>query len=102
MKKKRKAITLDQVLKKDLKDSQFRKYYEEESRKLELGFKISSLRLRLKLSQREFAKRIGTSQATVARLESGDYIGFSLRTLEKIAWATGAELKIDFKVKKAA
>lgn len=99
---KRKLLTFDEVLKEDLKDPQFRKYYEIEGKKLKLGFKIHKLRNRLHLSQRDFAKKIHTSQATVARLESGDYLGFSLKTLEKIAWGTGAELEIDFRFRQAS
>lgn len=39
---------------------------------------------------------MGTSQQAVSRLESGEYKGFSLKTLEKLAEATGTRLKIEF------
>jgi transcriptional regulator with XRE-family HTH domain len=38
---------------------------------------------------------MGTSQQAVARLESGEYEGFTLKTLEKVAEALGADLVID-------
>ena len=99
---KAKPITLHQVLDRKLRDPEFRKHYEEEGRKLDLGLKITKLRKHLGMSQAMLAKKMRTSQATVARLESGDYIGFSLKTLQKIAWATKADLQIDFRLKKAA
>ena len=94
--KKRKLLTFQETLEKELKDPIFKRYYEEEGKKLHLGLKISRLRHKLGLTQKELARRTKTSQATVARLETGNYLGFSLRTLEKIAWATGTSLRIDF------
>ena len=99
---KQKALRWRDVLNKELQDPIFRRYYEEEGRKLELGLKIVKLRKHLGMSQAILAKKMKTSQATVARLESGDYIGFSLKTLQKIAWATNADLQIDFRLKKAS
>jgi len=57
---------------------------------------IVELRGRLGISQTELAKRMGTSQQAISRLESGEYDGFTLKTLERIAQATGAMLKIEF------
>jgi hypothetical protein len=37
-----------------------------------------------------------TSQQAVSRIESGEYEGFTLKTLEKIAAATGTKVKIEF------
>jgi len=46
------------------------------------------------LSQAELAKRIGTTQSAVARLEGG-HVSPSLSTLRRYAEATGARLQID-------
>ena len=51
-------------------------------------------RTRAKLSQAELARRIGTTQSAVARLEGG-HVSPSLATLRKYAEATGAKLQID-------
>jgi transcriptional regulator with XRE-family HTH domain len=48
------------------------------------------------LSQQQMAKLMGTSQQAVSRIESGEYDSFTLKTLEKIASATGTKVKIDF------
>ncbi len=85
-------------LEEELKDEEFKKHYEEEGRKLEIGYKIARLRHKLGLTQMQLAKKIQTSQTVISRLESGSYWQCSLRTLEKIARATGTRLVINFRV----
>ena len=92
----KKYLTLKEVVSEELKDKEFKRYYEEEGRRLAIGYKIAGLRQRLGLTQKELAKKIHTSQTAVARLEGGDYSGYSLHTLEKIALATGTHLDIKF------
>ena len=93
----KKLTKFDDDLKEQLKDKEFRKYFEEEGRKLEIGYKIAKLRNKLGLSQSQLAEKINTSQTVISRLESGDYWQCSLRTLEKIALATGTQLNISFR-----
>ncbi|PIP20479.1 MAG: transcriptional regulator, partial [Candidatus Omnitrophica bacterium CG23_combo_of_CG06-09_8_20_14_all_40_11] len=90
----KKLLDFQDVLREELKDKEFKKYYEEEGKRLELGYKIAKLREKLGLTQEELAKKIHTSQTAIARLEGGDYLGYSLRTLEKIALATGSHLEV--------
>jgi len=47
------------------------------------------------LTQEELARRMGTSQGAIARLESGRYLPSS-RTLQRFAEATGTRLRISF------
>lgn len=83
-------------LRKELKDPEFRRQYEEERQALQLAIKIAALREQKGLSQQDLAKRMGTSQQAISRIESGQYEGFTLKTLERIAEATGMKVKIDF------
>ena len=92
----KKCLTLKEVVSEELKDKEFKRYYEEEGRRLAIGYKIARLRQRLGLTQKELAEKIHTSQTAVARLESGDYASYSLRTLEKIAMVTRTHLDIRF------
>jgi DNA-binding XRE family transcriptional regulator len=94
--KKQKIRTFQSRLREDLKDPEFRMHYAEERRALQLAMKIAKLREKKGLTQAKFAKLMGTSQQAVSRIESGEYEGFTLKTLEKIAEATGTRLKIDF------
>ena len=54
---------------------------------------VIEARTRSKLTQAELAKRMGTTQAVVARLESGRTMP-STRTLERFAKATGTKLSL--------
>ncbi|OGH61007.1 MAG: hypothetical protein A3G34_16945 [Candidatus Lindowbacteria bacterium RIFCSPLOWO2_12_FULL_62_27] len=93
--RKPKIRTFQEHLKKELKDPEFRKHFEEERRALALAMKIVKLRQRRGLTQKDLARAMRTSQQAVSRIESGEYEGFTLKTLEKIAEATGSRLKID-------
>ncbi len=94
--KKGKVRTFQSRLREDMKDPEFRKYYQQERQALKLAMQIAELRERKGLSQQELAKLMGTSQQAISRIESGEYEGFTLKTLEKIAEATGMRVKIEF------
>ena len=94
--KKNKVRTFQSRLKEDIKDPEFKAHYEEEKQALKLAIKITELREKQGLSQQQLAKLMGTSQQAISRIESGEYEGFTLKTLEKIAEATGMRVKIEF------
>jgi DNA-binding XRE family transcriptional regulator len=88
--------TFKSRLREDLKDPEFKRHYDEEKQALKLAMKIAALREQKGLSQQQLAKLMGTSQQAISRIESGEYEGFTLKTLEKVAEATGMKIKIDF------
>ena len=94
--KKSKVRTFQSRLREDIKDPEFKAHYEEERQALKLAMKIAELREKKGLSQQQLAKLMGTSQQAISRIESGEYEGFTLKTLEKIAEATGMRIKIEF------
>ena len=94
--KKGKVRTFKSRLQEDIKDPEFKAYYQEERQALKLAMKIAELRNQKGLTQQELARLMGTSQQAISRIESGDYEGFTLKTLEKIAEATGMRVKIEF------
>jgi putative transcriptional regulator len=61
-----------------------------------MAMRIAELREQKGLSQQQLAKLMGTSQQAISRIESGEYDGFTLKTLEKIAEATGMRVKVEF------
>lgn len=87
--------SFEKHLAKELKDSEFKKYFDEYGKQLEISYKILQLRKKQKLSQEELAKKLNTTQSVVARIEAGKQ-NFTLETLQKIASAFKHELKIDF------
>lgn len=83
-------------LDEQFKDEAFRKGFEEEGLYAQLAVQIARLRARKKLSQKQLAQRLHTSQQTVSRLEDPHNRSCSLRTLTKLAHALGKELKVEF------
>jgi ribosome-binding protein aMBF1 (putative translation factor) len=81
-------------LKRKLEDPEFRAAYEAEDKRIELVLQIIKLRQRRGMTQSDLAKAIGTRQANVSRLERFD-ANLTLGTLEKVAQALGANLRID-------
>lgn len=92
-----KAITLDDVIKKNLKDPEFRKLYEKEQLINAIAQMVLQMRKNAGLTQLQLAKKAHTTQPVIARLESGkDSRTPSLDLLMKIAAATGFKINIGF------
>jgi ribosome-binding protein aMBF1 (putative translation factor) len=70
--------------------------FEEEVANREVAQSIYELRQRAGLSQAELAKRIGTTQSVISRLEDADYEGHSLAMLNRIAAAVERRVEIRF------
>ncbi len=81
-------------LQEQLKDPAFRKGFEEEYAKVKFAYQMMQLRKKQKVSQAQLAKKLGTTQSVVARMEAGQQ-NFTLDTLQKIASALGRSLKIE-------
>lgn len=92
---KRNSADFKSHLKQELKNKQFKKYFDEYGKQLEIAYLIAQKRKQAKISQKELAKKIGTTQSNVARMEAGNQ-NFSVITLEKIAEALKSELKVSF------
>jgi ribosome-binding protein aMBF1 (putative translation factor) len=81
--------------KRFMKDPEYRKEYEALEEEFALMVEVAKARSRAGLSQAELARRMKTTQSTIARLESGRGLP-STRTLGRFAKATGHRLKISF------
>lgn len=81
--------------KKWMKESKYRKAYEQLDEEFALASAVIDARNRAGLTQQELARRMGTTQPVVARLESGR-VRPSMRTLDRLAQATGSRLLIRF------
>jgi ribosome-binding protein aMBF1 (putative translation factor) len=90
---KKKATDFDIFLAKQLKNKNLKKYFDKYGKQLEISYKISQLRRKKKISQKELAEKIGTTQSNVARMESGRQ-NFTVNFLSEIAAVLGSELKI--------
>lgn len=94
-KKTKKVVDFQEYLTEKLKNSKFRKYYDEYGKQLEIAYQILQLRKQKRMSQADLAKKIGTKQSNVARMEGGQQ-NFTTDTLQKIAAAFKRDLKIEF------
>ena len=81
--------------KKWMKGPKYRKAYEALEEEFVLASAVIDARNRAGLTQQELARKMGTTQPVVARLESGRTRP-SMRTLERLAEATGSRLLISF------
>lgn len=73
--------------------------YDETHEAMGVGYLILKARAATGLTQAQLAKKVGTSQSTVARWESGAQVP-SVRTLMKVAKATGYELAVGLRTAK--
>lgn len=76
-----------------LKDPKFKAAYDALEEEFALANELIGARARAKLSQEEVARRMGTSQSAVARMESGRTLP-STSSLVKYAKATGHKVRI--------
>ena len=70
--------------------------YEEEVITADIARKVYDLRTKAGLSQRQLAKKLGTTASVICRLEDADYEGHSLSMLKRIAEALDKRVEIRF------
>lgn len=78
-----------------LSDPEVKRHYDALEWEDRLIRSIIDARLKNKLSQADLAKKVGTGQSAISRLESGGS-NPSLAFLQKIAQGLGADLRISF------
>lgn len=74
-------------------DDEFKAEYKKADAEFAIVEALVQARSKAKLSQAELARRIGTTQSAIARLEGGS-VSPSLSTLRRYAEATGSKLQI--------
>lgn len=90
-----KVYTFQEHLKEMLKAPEFKKEWENSEVEYQLGCRLIEARLKRGFSQRDLAKRVGTSQAAISRIESMNG-NPSLSFLKRISAALGTKLQISF------
>lgn len=92
------TLSFQEYLDEKLKDPEFRRGFQRERLKLHLGYRIFLARKKLGMTQGQLARKIGTRQSNISRLEQGNY-NFTVEMLEKIASALNLKLEITFSTK---
>ena len=84
---------VSKLKKRWMKEPGFKEGYDALEEEFTLASMLIEARAKANLSQAELAEKMGTSQSTIARLESGAAKP-SLSTLERFAKATGMRLRV--------
>ncbi len=82
------------VKERSRRSATYRKTFARTLHQIDLALLVREMREGAGLTQVELAKRIGTTQSVIARLEDAEYTGHSLSMLERIAAACGVTLKL--------
>jgi ribosome-binding protein aMBF1 (putative translation factor) len=94
------TISADDLFSEWGKDPVYVGEYEALEERFAIPSAVMAARCHAGLTQAELAKRMGTTQSVIARLETGRSKP-STATLEKLAKATGTKLRISFEPEKA-
>jgi ribosome-binding protein aMBF1 (putative translation factor) len=86
---------ITELHRKWMKEPKYRKAYDSLEDEFAVAKAVIAARNRAGLTQTELARKMGTTQPVVARMEGGR-IQPSLRTLKRLADATGSRLMIRF------
>lgn len=104
--KKRDYITEGETSYKHWRDKlrenpEYQAIYEEEAAKSKLWLQLVEARQTAGLTQVELSKRLGVSQAQVARIEKQGYDSYTLKSLRKYVQALGEGFALEVKVKQS-
>lgn len=88
-----KTITLNQLMEEAFKNPKVKKAYDYLGPEFDLIEQILQKRIEKRITQKQLAKRLGTNQSAVSRLESGTY-NPSLKFMKKLAKALNSKLEI--------
>ena len=81
-------------------DPEMRRIYEEESKKKAVWLQLVEARQDAGLTQEEVARRMGVSQAQVARIEKRGYDAYTLKTVRRYIKALGKGFTLQIIVQK--
>lgn len=90
-----KRILFEDYLKKQLKDSEFKKEWDKSEAHFQVGKLLIQSRIKAKISQRKLAQRAKTTQAVISRIENLT-VSPTVNLLQKIAQAFNKKLEIRF------
>ena len=90
-----KDLTLDEYLKEQLKDPEFKKEWEKSEVAYQVTRELIRARIEGRISQRQLAQKAGTTQAVISRIENMT-VSPSVALVQRIAKSLGKKLEIKF------
>lgn len=88
-------MKLEELRKQLMADPKFVEAYDALAPKYAVISALVSARRKARLSQSEVAERMGTTQSSIARMESGKG-SVTIESIQKYAKATGQKIKLEF------
>lgn len=96
MKRRRAAISLDEVFAGSERDPRWKAAYARADVEVRMAIQIARARERARLTQAQLARAVGTTQSVISRIERADQ-NLTLGTLSKIADALHRSLFIQLR-----
>ncbi|OGW55046.1 MAG: hypothetical protein A2Z46_05215 [Nitrospirae bacterium RBG_19FT_COMBO_55_12] len=96
-----KGRTLKEYIAEQMKNPQFKKAWEDLDPEFQVLKAMIKAREKTGISQAELARRVGTKQSVISRLERGAFSKATLETIKKMADALDMRLEIKLHHKKA-
>jgi ribosome-binding protein aMBF1 (putative translation factor) len=93
--------TFKDYLNEQMKDPEFKKAWHDLDPEFELLESFIKAREKKGITQAELARKMGTKQPALSRLERGGFSGATVETLKKIADALDMRLIVKFQKKRA-
>lgn len=94
--KKRTSLGLDEVFREAGKSPGWRAAYAAADRKVGLAVALAEMRERARMTQKQLADKVHTTQSVISRIENGGQ-NVTMDTVGKIAHAIGCELQVRLK-----
>lgn len=82
-------------------DSDFEKHWQEGTLEREISAQFIDIRLKMGMTQEQFADHMGLKQSFVSRLENGEQ-NMTISTLQQIAKRAGANVNVDISLEESA
>jgi ribosome-binding protein aMBF1 (putative translation factor) len=93
--------TLKEHIREKMKDPEFKKAWDDLDPEFALLEGMIKAREKSGVSQAELARRVGTKQSVISRLERGAFSKATLETIKKVADALDMRLELKLRHKKA-
>ncbi len=91
----KKKTNFDPCPEEEWRDKDFAARFKKAGEAWDIAVQLASLRKKAGLSQKALAKRVGTSQQQISRLESPSYEGHSLSMLRRVAEVLEAAVRVE-------
>ncbi len=93
--------TLKEYIADQMENPEFKRAWEDLDPEFQVLKAMIKAREKAGLSQTELARRVGTKQSVISRLERGGFSKATLETIKKVADALDMRLEINLRHKKA-